>query len=1037
MNQKKSRWMTGLGVMGVSCGLLGGAVDFNRDIQPILSEHCWACHGPDEATRKGRLRLDTEDGAKAEVVVPGRPEESELIARVVTGDSIDLMPPPEAGKERLSAEQVALLEQWIREGAPWAKHWAFERVRRPVLPEVGHAGWVRNEVDRFVLARLEAEGLLPQPEADRETLIRRVTLDLTGLPPTPEEVDAFLLDNSAEAYERVVDRLLGAERYGERMAMDWLDGARYADSNGYQNDFGRDMWPWRDWVIGAFNENMPFDRFAVEQLAGDLLPNPGKSQLVATGFNRNNHSVTEGGSIEEEWYVENRVDRVETTSTVFLGLTMGCARCHDHKYDPISAREFYEFYAFFNSTEDRGFYEEQRGNTGPTVELPTEENERELAAFEERIEAARREAEAYAGRRESELASLREGLAEVEGVELADPVFLEVAGGVLRDGSHYAGEGEMVWAEGLVGKALVLDGGEASYVDADLGGVFGRDRAFAVTAWVRPESHGTVFSKMEGAPGYRGVDTLIMEDGKLAVHILSTYSEDALKVESVLSRVKMGVWSHLGVSYDGSGKAAGVQVTLNGELVEMRTVLDSLKGEIGVERLFRIGRRAEERSLKGQVAEVRVFDRALRPEESQAWVARDLARAVELGGDGVERALAEYLGGVIEGRLAVKREVVEGLKRERDAYRRDKVPTVMVMRELAEARPTYRLVRGVYDAQDKREVLGPGVPAALPPMPGNSPRNRLGLARWIVSPENPLTSRVTVNRLWAKFFGSGLVKSLDNFGTQSAPPSHPGLLDWLASSFMESGWDLKAVQKSMVMSATYRQSSVVPAEAYEADPGNVMLARGPRFRVQAEVVRDTALAVSGLLVEKIGGPPVKPYQPAGLWEELAGGASQGPYVQSKGDDLYRRSLYINRKRTVSPPMLATFDAPGWEICTVKRPRTNTPLQALALLNDVAYVEASRHLGRRMQLAAGGDVLAGLRHGFRLVTGRWPGGAEEELLRSGYEGYLGVYGEDTEAAKEFLSHGESEVEWGEAPAELAAYTAVASVLMNLDETLTKN
>ena len=751
-------------------------LDFGRDVLPILSDHCFRCHGPDARARQAKLRLDIQDGAlrKVEpVIVSGKSAESELVRRITSANPDRVMPPPSANK-KLTPRQVEVLKRWIDDGARWGKHWAFETPRRPALPEVKDRAWLRNPIDHFVLARLEAEGLRPSPEAARATLIRRVTLDLTGLPPTLDEVDAFLADSRADAYERVVDRLLASGRYGERMAMEWLDEARFADTNGYQNDFARTMWPWRDWVIDAFNRNLPYDRFIVEQIAGDLLPSASLSQRIATGFNRNNRTVTEGGSIDEEWRVENAVDRVETTATVFLGLTMGCGRCHDHKFDPISQREFYQFYAFFNSINEKGVYNEQRGNVPPLVAITGREQEERL----------------------------------------------------------------------------------------------------------------------------RNLDAAILA--------------------------------------------------------------------------------AEKAMAKDKLAQA---------------------------------------------------------KKEKTDFEKS-VPTVMVMEDLKVPRPTFVLKRGRYDMPDKSQPVAPGVPAALPPLPTDAPRNRLGLARWLVSPENPLTPRVTVNRFWQRYFGTGLVKTGENFGLQSELPSHPEFLDWLATEFVRTGWDAKALQRRIVTSATYRQASKAVPELVRRDPENRLLARGPRFRLPAEVVRDNALAISGLLFEKVGGPSVKPYQPAGLWEQLAGGAGEGPYVQEKGVGLYRRSLYIYRKRTVPHPTMTTFDAPSREVCQVQRPRTNTPLQALELLNDVTYVEAARRLAEVMLCDGGRTAEERITFAFRRATARPPSVTELQVLTRGLERYRQTFARDPEAAARLIRHGDSVPDSKLDPAELAAYTATAGVILNLDETITK-
>ncbi len=766
-------------------------VRFSRDILPILSENCFQCHGPDAKARKAKLRLDTQAGALS-VVTPKDSDASKLVLRI-TADAEHVMPPAPTGK-KLSDKQKELLRRWIDEGAAWGKHWAYETPLRPTLPPVQNKAWVRNDIDRFVLARLEQEGLTPSAEAAKETLLRRVTLDLTGLPPTPAEVDDFLKDTAADAYEKVVERLLKSPRYGERMAMDWLDEARYADTNGFQNDFARTMWPWRDWVIDAFNRNQPFDRFVIEQLAGDLLPNATREQKIATGFNRNNHSVTEGGSIDEEWRVENAVDRVETTATVFLGLTMGCCRCHDHKFDPIAQREFYQFYAYFNSVNEKGVYNETRGNVPPLLSLPSRDDDERLKLF----------------------------------------------------------------------------------------------------------------------------DTNLADAERARSHLLT--------------------WSDV----------------LNG------------------------------------------------------------------------RVPKEY--------VAAKDKIAKLRKEKADFEKR--IPSVMVMEDMKTPRDTFVLKRGRYDQPDKTQKVEPGTPACLPPLPADAPRNRLGLAKFLVDPSNPLTARVTMNRYWEHYFGAGLVRTAENFGVQGELPSHLDLLDFLATEFVRSGWDVKAMQRLIVTSATYRQSSKATPALNQHDPDNRLLARGPRFRLPAEVVRDNALAISGLLVEKVGGPSIKPYQPARLWEELAGGAGEGPYVQEKGANLYRRSLYIYRKRTVPHPAMTTFDAPTREVCQVKRARTNTPLQALELLNDDTYVEAARHLGQMMLTEGGRTPEERIAFAFRRATARKPSDAELRVLLRGLERYQKTFSADKDAAQKFLRHGDSPPDAKLDPMELAAYSATAGVILNLDETITK-
>jgi hypothetical protein len=1009
-------------------------VRFGRDILPILSANCFQCHGPDERARKAKLRLDTHEGALA-VVVPGKGADSELVRRInAAGDKVM---PPRRTNRTLTAEQKDILRRWIDEGAAWGKHWAYEIPVRPQPPAVREAVWPRNPIDNFVLARLEREGLAPSPEAAKETLIRRVTLDLTGLPPTAQEIDAFLADKSTDTYERLVDRLLASRRYGERMAMDWLDAARYADTNGYQNDFARTMWPWRDWVIDACNANMPFDRFTIDQIAGDLLPGATLQQKIASGFNRNNRTVTEAGSIDEEWRVENAVDRIETTTTVFLGLTMGCCRCHDHKFDPISQREFYEFFAFFNSVKEQGVYTEQRGNVLPLVAVPTPQDEQRLRKFDADIAAAEKAV------REQE-ASLAERQRKWEEEQRARPEPMEPADWALRlalDGKTgeavYGGDGAPAWADGPLGKALRLDGKENSFLDAGQAIRLERTEHFAYGGWVRPQTHGAVLSKMDDAAAYRGFD-LLLNDNQVQVHLVHHWPDDAIKV-STQEPLAQGAWSHVFVTYDGSSKAAGLKVFVNGRLAKVTVNNDHLTDTIATDQPLRLGKRSTAFPLNGDLADIRFYRRTLTVDEVQAVAEQPVFRILRTAEgqrnavqrDFLTQAFRErYATGLLEAQRTVAR-----LRREKADYEKG-IPTVMVMEDLPAPRDTFVLKRGRYDMPDKSQKVQPDVPSCLPPLPDGGPRNRLGLARWLVDPANPLTARVTVNRFWQRYFGTGLVKTTENFGLQGERPSHPELLDWLATEFVRTGWDMKVLQRLIVTSATYRQSSRATPALLQHDPGNRLLARGPRFRLPAEVVRDQALAISGLLVERVGGPSVRPYQPAGLWEELAGGAGEGPYVQDRGPGLYRRSLYVYRKRTVPHPALATFDAPSREVCQVKQSRTNTPLQALELLNDVSYVEAARRLGQLMLTEGGGSPEGSLTFAFRRATARSPEADELRLLARALERYRQNFRADPEAATRFVHHGDSPVDDKLDPVELAAYEAAASLILNLDETITK-
>ena len=761
-------------------------LSFRRDIRPILAEKCFHCHGADAEARQAELRLDDEKSAKevrrkTVALVPGHPDQSELVRRIVSADDADRMPPPQSERTLSTAERERLI-RWVQQGATYEPHWAFQPIQRPVVPIVSPIDTARSPLDAFVLGRLQQEGFSASPEADRSSLIRRVTLDLTGLPPTPVEADDFLADPNPDAFERLTDRLLASPRYGERLALDWLDAARFADSGGYQGDIFRTMWPWRDWVIGAFNRNLSFDQFTIEQLAGDLLPTPTRDQLIASGFHRNHRINDEDGIVLEEFRVEYVVDRVETTAAVWLGLTLGCARCHDHKYDPFSQADFYRLYAFFNSIEESG---RGHGNAPPILRLTTAEQERQAA--------------------------------EIDG-----------------------------------------------------------------------------------------------------------------QIQAIQEKIK-------GLGADGSNGTPSAELT----------------NEIAT--------------------------------------------------------------------LQKKKEAVIA-----------PAPVTMIMRELPTPRETFILIRGAYDKPGVQVTAA--LPASLPPLPAGMPANRLGLARWLIDPAHPLTSRVIANRYWQLAFGTGLVMTPEDFGTQGGVPSHPELLDWLATDLMRTGWDIKHLFRVMVTSGTYRQSSRGSDLQFRSDPENRLLARGPRYRLLAEMVRDQALAAAGLLDERLGGPSVLPYQPEGLWKELASAGQE--YPQSHGADLYRRSMYTFWRRTVHHPAMAAFDAPAREICAVRRPRTNTPIQALALMNEPGFVEASRHLAERTLLEAGPDLEGRLTYAFRLVMVRSPSGPEMKILKDEWAAFHDQFSQRPDAVTELLKVGESPANPTLPPIELASMTMIANSLLNLDEAVTK-
>jgi hypothetical protein len=1035
-------------------------VEFNRDIRPILSDKCFLCHGPDKARRKVDLRLDTEAGAFADLggyraIVPGKPAESELFRRISAEEAEDRMPPVRS-KRTLTPRQIELLRRWIEQGAKWQKHWAFLPPRRPSLPRVKNLQWLHNPIDSFILDRLERAGLGPSPEADKTTLIRRVTLDLTGLPPTPAEVDAFLADDSPTAYEKVVDRLLASPRYGERMAVRWLDAARYADTNGYQTDGERTMWRWRDWVIAAYNRNQPFDQFTIEQLAGDLLPHPTLEQKIATGFNRNHRGNAEGGIIPEEYAVEYVVDRVDTTATVWLGLTMGCGRCHDHKYDPITQKEFYQVFAFFNNVPERG-KAIKYGNSPPLIKAPTPRQQEQLQELERRLAAA-----------EADFARLAPRLAVAQARwDKSSPTLPPGDWTVQRRlAAHYPLDGDTAersghgkpgvfhggppaFAPGRVGKAGVFDG--QRFLDAGDLGDFGFEDKFSLAAWIYPSGPrgGAVLSRLTETgevEGYR----LRLKNGKVHVDLVKRWLDDALRVETE-RRLTPGRWYHVMMTYDGSREARGIIVYVDGQPEKLKVNLDDLNQTFKTREPLRIGSGGGPSSrFRGSIADVRVYGDLLSPAEVELIATPDSLRAI-LATPAEKRTppQAHKLRAYFLEKHApqeIQRAHRQALElRRRQGRMIESLPTTMVMEEMATPRDTFVLIRGQYDRRGVKVTAD--VPASLSPMPKGLKKDRLGFARWLVDPGNPLTARVAVNRFWQMYFGTGLVKTAEDFGSQGEPPSHPELLDWLATEFIRPspqplsprgrgvgvrGWDVKAMQRLLVTSATYRQSSKVTAALRKNDPENRLLARGPRLRLSAENIRDQALAASGLLVEQLGGASVKPYQPAGLWRELA----DAKYVQDHGRSLYRRSLYTFWKRTIAPPSMATFDAAGREACTVRKARTNTPLQALTLLNEVTFVEAARALAQRVMTEGGKTPEDRITRAFRLVTARRPRPVELQILQAGLEDHLARYRRDPKAALKLVSTGESRRDEKLDVAELAAYTAVASLILNLDETITK-
>jgi mono/diheme cytochrome c family protein len=1038
-------------------------IDFNRDIRPILSDHCFACHGPDEKSRKSGLRLDRKDDAFKPLrdggyaIVPGKPDESELFRRITAENSQERMPPKNFPK-RLKPEQIELIRQWILQGAPWAEHWAFVPPQKPNLPAVQDKSWPRNAIDYFILARLEREGLKPAPEADKITLARRVSLDLTGLPPTPAEVDAFLADTSPDAYEKLVQRLLDSPRYGEHMARYWLDAVRYGDTHGMHLDNYREIWPYRDWVVRAFNANLPYDQFITWQLAGDLLPNPTEDQLIATGYIRCHITTNEGGSIEEEVYVRNVVDRVENFATVMLGMTFQCAQCHDHKYDPVTMRDFYSLFAFFNSMDGPDM-DGNRKDPPPVLKVASDEQKKQLADLRQQIAGLQKSQKQRAQAAEQEFS---QWLAKVEEQrrqsgsalqQLSTQGLLgyypldEKAGSEVRNlakpGPNFQArvQGNPQWVPGKVGGALRLDGN----THVELGGRnydFERDRPFSYGAWVKlANGNGTVLSKMNDSQAFRGWDLFVLNDAVM-VHLIHSWPDNAIKITAE-EKLQRNEWVHLFVTYDGSSKAAGLKLYINGKPAKVRVEVDNLRDSIRNPAGPKIGRRTPSHPLVGEVDEVRIYERRLSDEEVAALYQGDplfpiagiLAIPAEKRTPQQKEQLKQFYLERFDSEYRRLAEQVEQL-RAQEKRLDEALPVTLIYRERPQPRPAYILIRGEYDR--KGEQVGRNVPAFLPGLRPEYPLNRLGLAQWLLDRSHPLTARVAVNRFWQQVFGTGLVKTAEDFGRQGEPPSHPELLDWLAVHFQESGWNVKELMRLLVTSATYRQSAVTTPEKLAKDPQNRLLSRGPRFRMDGEMLRDQALFVSGLLVERIGGPPVKLPQPPGIWEAVGFvGSNTREFRPDTGrEKVHRRSLYAFWKRTAPPPQMTAFDAPSREQCVVRRERTNTPLQALVLMNEVQYLECARALAERGMKEGGKSAAERIRWMFRLATCRWPDAQELATLQQSYETLKQRYLNNPSAANQLIQIGESKPDPQLDAVELAALTLVGNAILNLDEVLNK-
>ncbi len=1035
-------------------------IRFARDIQPLLSDHCYTCHGPDANQRKADFRLDLKEEALKErdgsfAIVPGDIDQSELVHRIQSKDLDDVMPPPDANLA-LSSTEIALIRQWISEGAQWEEHWAFDPPTRQEIPPTRDTQWARNPIDHFVLNNIDKQrGLVPSDEAEPEALLRRVTLDLTGLPPSLSELDNYLDDPAATRYENAVDRLLSSEAYAERMALEWMDVARYADSHGMHADGWRMMWPWRDWVINAFKTNQPYDEFVTWQIAGDLFPDPTDDQIIATAFHRNHAMTAEGGIVDEEFRIQYVFDRAQTTATAFLGMTLECARCHDHKFDPLSQKDYYRMTAFFNNLNELGMTGDD-GNYGPMHLIKTSEQGRLLASIEEQIHFNQ-------GQIKTSLTKVTEPQAALS---VAPPLpsnhfpfdSIEFTGEKKNlkrvDGNDHAslsGSPEIV--PGLRAGALRFDS-EYDIVSLKNAGLYDSDEPFSVSAWIRPDTQDQIQSIIGNAGAknnfWRGWDFHIDSENRVALRLIHSlpHSHVHVRTQSTISRNE---WTQVAFSYDGSSSAEGVVLYINGSQDEKEILYDRLHKSIypvsgnanrdREDRALRVGKAyrsftGEYGIFSGLIDEIRIWGQSLTAAEHASSYNTDLSEAAlsakpvtlsskqlaihhHIRSDPEHRAIQAKLTALYQERL----ESISDL------------PEIMVMKESHLDRKTFVLNRGQYN-EPTTEVTA-STPAAILPFPKSYPQNRLGLAKWLFHPDNPLPARVTVNRYWQLFFGRGLVATSEDFGIQGSRPSHPDLLDWLALEFRDSGWNLKQLHKLIVTSATYRQTSRTTDSIQRIDPLNIHLSRGPRHRLPAELIRDQALSMSGLLVSQLGGPSVKPYQPKGLWIDKGNfSAKLLRYKPDTGDKLYRRSLYTFIRRTSPHPAMVAFDAPNRDICQVRRENTNTPLQALVLMNDPQFIEAARVFAERIQEEGGNDLGSQIDFAFRTVTSRAASVDEKAVLRNLLEHEIKRFGKAPEEAKALLSTGSHPINPKFDEVRTAALAIMANTLFNHDDFYTK-
>lgn len=1040
-------------------------LDFNIHVKPILSDKCFSCHGPDQAKLQAGLRLDEEKSATTVLpnssgniaIVSGSLKSSEVYHRIISEDPDYMMPTPESNLA-LTTQEKAIIIKWIEDGAEYKPHWAFQKPIKSELPKVKNVNWTSNSIDNFILKRIEAEGLEPAARAEKETLLRRLSFDLTGLPPSAEEIDHFVNDQSLDAFEKQVDRLLASPHYGEKMAIDWMDLARYSDTHGYQVDYYRDVSPWRDWVIQSFNENMSYDQFITWQLAGDLLPNASREQILATTFNRLHPQNLEGGIVDEEYRVEYVADRTSVVGTGIMGMSLACAKCHDHKFDPISQKNFYEMFSFFNNVNESGQLSWDNSTPVPAMLMPDEQEE-EIIEFlnslvDEKLETVQVketeakdaavawiEQEGYKSIKKTIPTRGLQGYFDLDN-NLQNKVNRRQVGKMDRQNSP---KEVPVYAEGYRDRGLQLDGD--AWLGLDGVGVFQRKDAFSVGLWVKlPEDleEGVIFHKCSGGKIYNYKGYLLqLKDNKLQMVLAHTHPDNAIIKTSLVDAPK-DEWVHLMMTYDGSSKASGVKLFINGQEANTETSVDNLYKDIVFfniiesavnlppEPSLQVGARWRGTGIRGaHVDEVIVYGAQLSalevlqivdPESIETIISRDHEQ--------LSASQKELLYEYYVHNLSSSYDVASENLREARSVLFDTIEQVkelMVMKEMKEPRQAYILERGLYD--NHGEEVFPNTPESILPWKLEYPKNRLGLAKWLTDPAHPLTARVAVNRYWQNFFGRGIVASTEDFGNQGSLPTHPELLDWLAIEFIDSGWDVKALHKLIVMSSTYKQSSKASEELVRVDSENKFLARGPKVRLSSEMMRDNALAASGLLNKEIGGESVKPYQPDGLWS-----MNSGRYERDKGDKLYRRSLYSIWKRTVPNPTLYTFDQPDREVCTVRRQRTNTPLQALVLLNDPTYLEACKVIGERINKE--GATPSSIANAYKRITGTDVDHEQLRLLVDLQKKEYEIFRKDSKKKKGWIEAGDFEIDRSLDTDMTAANAIVASVILNSDASITK-